>query len=89
MVIRSPTYTYYQKYGEWLYHFDLYRLDNFENFDLIGGGEILDNSENICLIEWPEILGAHYLATKTFHITLLEDGSRRIEIRAHRAPTIV
>lgn len=88
MIIRSPTYTYYQKYGENIYHFDLYRLDVFQNFDSIGGGDIFDDEKNICLIEWPEILTVHYLATKTIHITLLDDGSRRIEIRTHRVPAI-
>jgi tRNA threonylcarbamoyladenosine biosynthesis protein TsaE len=28
----SPTYTYYNKYREGVYHFDLYRLKNYDQF---------------------------------------------------------
>jgi len=33
--VTSPTYTYYNKIGN-TYHFDLYRLDSYENFVSIG-----------------------------------------------------
>lgn len=56
LTVRSPTYTYYQKYGKNIYHFDLYRVENPEDLLLIGATDILENRENICLIEWPEIL---------------------------------
>ena len=29
--VKSPTYTYYTKYGD-NYHFDLYRLNNYDEF---------------------------------------------------------
>lgn len=61
LIVRSPTYTYYQSYDiknpkTILHHFDLYRLENPEDFDLIGGTELYDHPNNICIIEWPEIL---------------------------------
>ncbi|MDD5770088.1 MAG: tRNA (adenosine(37)-N6)-threonylcarbamoyltransferase complex ATPase subunit type 1 TsaE [Candidatus Gracilibacteria bacterium] len=56
----SPTYTYYNKYGKNIYHFDLYRLNNYDEFFAIGGEEILDNSENISIIEWPEIIKPYF-----------------------------
>jgi tRNA A37 threonylcarbamoyladenosine biosynthesis protein TsaE len=82
LVVRSPTYTYYQKYSKEIvgtkeigdrgetkenlpptssllppvYHFDLYRLEDYDTFISIGGEEILQNDDVIVLIEWPEIL---------------------------------
>ncbi|NCP76999.1 tRNA (adenosine(37)-N6)-threonylcarbamoyltransferase complex ATPase subunit type 1 TsaE [bacterium] len=58
--VKSPTYIYYNKYGQNIYHFDLYRLQSYDDFVNIGGEEILDNPENICLIEWPELLVGRY-----------------------------
>jgi tRNA threonylcarbamoyladenosine biosynthesis protein TsaE len=57
--ITSPTYVYYNKYEE-IYHFDLYRCRDYDEFVSIGGEEILDNNEWIILIEWPQILEGTY-----------------------------
>ncbi len=56
LAVTSPTYTYYQKYGDNLYHFDLYRINTPEDIIRIGADEILDNPHTICIIEWPEKL---------------------------------
>lgn len=90
LVVRSPTYTYYQKYDSDLspipyplspiYHFDLYRLESFEDLYLIGARDILDDPSSICLIEWPEILGESERWTKKISITRMEDESRKVEI---------
>ncbi|MCT4617652.1 MAG: tRNA (adenosine(37)-N6)-threonylcarbamoyltransferase complex ATPase subunit type 1 TsaE [Candidatus Gracilibacteria bacterium] len=78
--VTSPTYTYYQKYDN-IYHFDLYRLNNFDEFINIGGEEILDNPNNICLIEWPEILEKYYSPNIKIFLNKLEDDYKReIEI---------
>ncbi len=73
IVVRSPTYTYYQEYSRpnfsKIFHFDLYRLDDLENFYLIGGNEILDNPDSIALIEWPEILWDSIKPNKKITIT--------------------
>lgn len=53
--VKSPTYVYYNKYWE-NYHFDLYRLKNYDEFFAIWWEEILDNNKWVILIEWPEIL---------------------------------
>jgi tRNA threonylcarbamoyladenosine biosynthesis protein TsaE len=53
--VKSPTYVYYNKYWDH-YHFDLYRLKNYDEFFAIWWEEILDNNTWIILIEWPEIL---------------------------------
>ncbi|EKE30136.1 MAG: hypothetical protein ACD_2C00038G0013 [uncultured bacterium (gcode 4)] len=57
--ITSPTYIHYRKYDS-IYHFDLYRLESYDDFVNIGWEEILESEKNICFIEWPEILEAAY-----------------------------
>gem|GEM_PF-1687656 len=66
--VKSPTYTYYEKYGANIYHFDLYRLQDYDHFFAIGGEEILDNSENISFIEWPQILEGIYTPSVVIHL---------------------
>lgn len=68
--VKSPTYIYYNKYGDNIYHFDLYRLRSYDDFVNIGGEEILDNPKNICLIEWPELLAGRY--EPTIDVTILK-----------------
>jgi len=59
-VITSPTFTYVNIYknskGELLYHFDLYRLDNLDQFVMSGFNEYLYQSNSWAIIEWPEII---------------------------------
>ncbi len=57
--ITSPTYTYYNKYWD-NYHFDLYRLSNYDEFFAIGWEEILDNNQWVIIIEWPGIIEKYY-----------------------------
>lgn len=78
----SPTYTYYNKYWENIYHFDLYRLSQYDEFFAIWWEEILDNSENIVLIEWPELVKTYYKPTIEIFLTKTDhDDERQIEIR--------
>jgi len=90
--ITSPTYTYYNKY-EWIldwekidiYHFDLYRLSNYDDFFAIWAEEILDNNCWIILIEWPEIIEEYYfsdLEIKLFKTDL--EQQREIEVKKQR-----
>ena len=55
--ISSPTFTivneHYSK-GTNIYHFDVYRLDDIDEFYAIGGEEYFETG--ICLIEWGEII---------------------------------
>ncbi len=75
--MKSPTYIYYNRYGENIYHFDLYRLQSYDDFVNIGGEEILDNLENICLIEWPELLAERYEPTIDIEILKTEKEDER------------
>ncbi len=84
MIIRSPTYTYYQKYDAHgkvsVYHFDLYRIEDISGFYSIGGMEITSDTNAIMLIEWPEILGDTIIPTKKISIEIMEDAKRKITI---------
>jgi tRNA threonylcarbamoyladenosine biosynthesis protein TsaE len=54
--ITSPTYTIISEYSGssiTLYHIDAFRLDNDEDFDQIGGPEIICG-KGISIIEWSE-----------------------------------
>ena len=55
--ISSPTFTIvneYYKNNIHIYHFDVYRLEDLDEFYAIGGTEYFDNG--ICLIEWGELI---------------------------------
>ena len=55
--ISSPTFTIVNEYHQNdfnIYHFDLYRLEDLDEFYAIGGTEYFDNG--ICLIEWGELI---------------------------------
>ena len=55
--ISSPTFTIVNEYhanGANIYHFDVYRLADSDEFYAIGGEEYLNNG--ICIIEWGEII---------------------------------
>jgi tRNA threonylcarbamoyladenosine biosynthesis protein TsaE len=83
--VHSPTYTYYNKYEPNIYHFDLYRLGNYDEFFAIGWEEILDNWENISLIEWPDIIEKYYKPTVEIFLTKTQnEDERQIEVRDYR-----
>lgn len=84
LIVRSPTYTYYQKYtstsGQAIFHCDLYRLEDYNTWVSIGGEEIAQDENSIILIEWPEILSEHIVPTKKVSIELMETGERKISV---------
>jgi len=55
--VKSPTYTYYRLYkgtGPDIFHFDYYRLVNFDDQAENELLEIIEKENTIVLIEWPE-----------------------------------
>ena len=55
----SPTYNIINVYefpNFKFYHIDLYRLNGLEEFDLIGGMELLSDISSIMAVEWPGII---------------------------------
>lgn len=58
--ITSPTFAYVNTYrskdNQLLYHFDLYRLKNEDDFLISGFDELLYQENSWAFIEWPEII---------------------------------
>lgn len=56
--ISSPTFTIVNEYNAPnntnIYHFDVYRLADIDEFYALGGDEYFDNG--ICIIEWGELI---------------------------------
>ena len=86
----SPTFTIVNEYSTSpiLYHFDVYRLNNNDEFLNIGGEEYLQNG--ICIIEWGEkildVLPNSYLQIiidkideNTRNIRFIPQGEKYIE----------
>ncbi len=84
--VLSPTYTYYNKYYSEkyacdVYHFDLYRLEDYDNFFAIWWEDILDNEDIIALVEWPELIKKYYKPSITINLEKTDiDNEREIEI---------
>jgi tRNA threonylcarbamoyladenosine biosynthesis protein TsaE len=89
--VTSPTYTIVSEYqgtlpGEKsaavpIYHIDAYRLNGDEDFENIGGPELICGS-GISIIEWSErIPGSLPAEALTVEIEITGGGTRRIRIR--------
>ena len=76
--VKSPTYTLVEPYespGRNIYHFDLYRLADPEEVEFLGVWDYFE-SENLCLIEWPE-KGKGVLPAADLQIELQTENSGR------------
>ena len=74
--VTSPTYTYYNKYLD-NYHFDLYRINNYDEFFAIWWEEILDNNSWVILVEWPEIIEKYYSPDLEIILKKTENSEKR------------
>ena len=82
--ISSPTFTIVNEYKSQsinIYHFDLYRLADIDEFYAIGGEEYFSNG--ICIFEWGEmiepIIPANYIKIN-FSRDLANPDYRKLEI---------
>lgn len=83
-VVNSPSFSLVNEYqrsnGEPIYHFDFYRINKIEEaFDF--GYEEYFFSNNLCLIEWPEVIEDLIPddAVKLV-IRVIDEGRREIQI---------
>lgn len=73
--ISSPTFNIVNEYvndNTSIYHFDVYRLSDSDEFYSIGGEEYFE--KGICLIEWGEII-EDVLPKSYIHITIAKDNT--------------
>lgn len=75
-IVNSPTYVYYNKYQD-IYHFDLYRLRDYDEFVSLWGEEILDNNNGVIFIEWPQVLEPYYIPDYTVRLEKTDDDQLR------------
>lgn len=81
----SPTFAIINEYrsdttAELIYHFDLYRLENYEEALDLGADDYFFSGA-LCLLEWPEKIEEILPAdTVRVRITELPDGSRELLI---------
>ena len=81
--ISSPTFTIVNEYNKDdinIYHFDVYRLDDIDEFYAMGGEDYFENG--ICIIEWgekiEEALPIHYIKIN-FSKSEKDENFRKIE----------
>jgi tRNA threonylcarbamoyladenosine biosynthesis protein TsaE len=83
--VSSPTYTIIQEYrlpeSGWLFHLDLYRIDDYLAALAFGVEEYLDDPDAYILAEWPERI-EEILPGNTIHITIehVGENERRISL---------
>ncbi|MFK8019667.1 MAG: tRNA (adenosine(37)-N6)-threonylcarbamoyltransferase complex ATPase subunit type 1 TsaE [Pseudomonadales bacterium] len=80
--VKSPTYTIVEPYaiaGLEINHFDLYRLGDIEELELMGFRDYL-NAQTICFVEWPQRAG-NYLPVADLNIDLLALSGSNITAR--------
>ncbi len=78
--VQSPTFTTLNLYDgpPTIYHFDLYRMSNSQEF--IEKGFLDFFGDGICLIEWPERIPS-LLPEGAIHVTLEGNVGRRIDVQ--------
>lgn len=85
--VKSPTFTLVESYplnGGELHHFDLYRLQDPGELELIGWRDYL-GAGNVCLVEWPEHAKTLLPEPDIAIIIDIQNGQRRVRMTALHA----
>ena len=80
--VASPTFTIVQNYGNGrlpFYHLDVYRLEDEDELEAIGGSEMLDG-DGVCLVEWGSRV-AGLLPPGTIYVLIEKDLSKGPDYR--------
>lgn len=79
----SPTFTLMMPYegfgGAKVYHFDLYRIADIDEYYAAGLDEFIA-SDGVALVEWPEMAGLSVTPALDIHLERLDDETRQIAI---------
>ena len=83
--VKSPTFTILEEYyiaDKDIFHSDLYRLENQNDFEMLGV-EINENSKGILFIEWPEKISNFNFGEEFFLKLSLSGQNRFIELQTN------
>jgi tRNA threonylcarbamoyladenosine biosynthesis protein TsaE len=91
--VKSPTYTLVESYAVTsakaaqlnIYHFDLYRFNDAEEWEEAGFRDYFNN-DSVCLIEWPENADGILPTPDIDIIFAIKDEGRKLSITAHSTP---
>jgi tRNA threonylcarbamoyladenosine biosynthesis protein TsaE len=76
--VTIPTYAYLNVYGDYIYHYDCYRLSSGEDALNLGLTDYF-NKDNICFIEWSENI-ADVLPKKVKRVIIEKTGENKRKI---------
>lgn len=76
--VTSPTYAYLNVYGEFIYHYDCYRLSCGEDAERLGLTDYF-GGDNVCVIEWAENI-EDALPKQVKKVTIIKTGEEERKI---------